>query len=153
MICSNCAQPISEGIKFCTGCGAAVGATTPPPPPSQPFAHYSSKALPTAQPQQPRKANAGKLAALAIVGVVFVCLSVFAFILYDAHVTRTRNIAQSTSTASDNAAPRTFAPSPMDPSREASAAPEACAVPSISSEYEILNPPRPDNGVRESRIH
>lgn len=41
--CTNCGNQVPDGIKFCTSCGAAMGATAPVQPTQQPAPVYAAQ--------------------------------------------------------------------------------------------------------------
>lgn len=52
--CTNCGNQMSDGIKFCTSCGAAMGATAPVQPTQQPVQPVMQQ--PVQQPAAPQPA-------------------------------------------------------------------------------------------------
>ena len=83
--CTKCGSPLPEGMKFCTGCGATVGATTPPPaaPPVasiKPVAPAPIAPVPAAAPGAAKPAASSGSPILKIVLVVLAILVFFGLI-------------------------------------------------------------------------
>jgi hypothetical protein len=113
MICPNCSQPISEGVKFCPECGSlvATAASQPSPTIDSKVERISREAATRAANAEARSrlsgtshlkaTNSGKpsvkkrgvlsLVVGAFIGVLIVCLGAIALLIYDANVSASRN--------------------------------------------------------------
>lgn len=87
--CTNCGEPLAEGVSFCTNCGAAVEATAPSPPLSsaQTIADAPSTveqpAKPTARATVPTASKrSGGISSNAIIGGIAVVAALLVVVYF-----------------------------------------------------------------------
>jgi len=122
MICSNCSQPVSGGVKFCPECGYRVATAVAEPPPiidseverisreaatraanAEASAHNSATSnLKVTNRVKPSVKKKGVMPLIlgAFIGVLIVCLGAIALLVYDANVSASRNGSKPGSSAS-----------------------------------------------------